>query len=278
MNNTIETITNNQTIKQANVLVQAKYSLSALATDLLSLMLSEILHEHKELPMFKFRYVDIKNKMDKHVKWTSLIEAAKELTKCELEIELQDNIILSHWCSFCRYSKNGERTLELNIDPGLQKFLIDFSSDTTFTISYFNVTAKLRSTYSKRLYTMLMQFANSKNTNKYFIVKVDRFKDILQVSDKYKKYSDLKRFVIDIAMRQINEISEEAGIKVSLEEIKKGKRVDIIKFNIQTIKKASSSKKSYQSKGTANAMDSLSEWLQSDQEPIEAEVIPAIAS
>ena len=276
--NIITETTEKQIIKQSNYLVQAKYSLSALATDLLYLMLSEILKEHKELPTFKFRYVDIKSKMNKKINWEKLKLAAKELTNCEIEIDLPDSKFGAHWCSSYRYSKIGERVLELSIDPKLQTYLIDFSDNVNFTLSHFNTISSLRSTYSKRIYTMLMQFANAKTSAKYFVINVDKLKEILEIGEKYKKYSDLKRYIIDIAVKQINE-SEKTGMIITPEEIKKGRSINRIVFHIERTEKPKSSKTYNKSKpkGAINAIDSLANWLNDDEEIIEIEPLQQIA-
>lgn len=275
--NTITETTNRNNIKQANCLVQAKYSLSALATDLLSLMLTEIMKEHKKLPKFEFRFTDIENKMNKKLKWEQVTKAAEELTKCEIEIDLPTKKMLSHWCSFCSYSKTGERILELTIDSGLQEFLINFSDNAQFTISHFNTVASLRSVYSKRIYTMLMQFSNAKSP--IFIKRVEDLKGILEVGKKYNKYSDFKRFVLDIAIKQINE-NKNSEIKITgLEESKRGRYVETIKIHFER-KSKSANKSSYKANNKkSTATDSLKDWLEkSNEDIIEVEPINTAVS
>ncbi|MFC0309985.1 replication initiation protein, partial [Gallibacterium trehalosifermentans] len=58
-------------------------------------------------------------------------------------------------------------------------------------------------------------------------------KDWLQISNKYPRYNNLKQWVIDPS---IDEINEKSDLKVIYEPIKRGRRIVALKFTIQTKK------------------------------------------
>ena len=46
------------------------------------------------------------------------------------------------------------------------------------------------------------------------------------------KWFDIKRFILEPALKQINENPDAAGFSVSMEEIKEGRAVDRVRFTL----------------------------------------------
>lgn len=78
--------------------------------------------------------------------------------------------------------------------------------------------AQMTSTYSIRLYELLMQW---KDVGKREI-KLNEFKRILQVEGQYSALKDFKKYVLDVAVSQVNEFSD---YDVRYENVKLGRKV-----------------------------------------------------
>lgn len=86
-------------------------------------------------------------------------------------------------------------------DYKLMPFLSDLRAN--FTKFFLNDVVDFTSSYSYRIYQMMMQF---KGTG-YLIVSLDELRYSLALTDKYPQVGDLKRFVIDISLKEISKKS-----------------------------------------------------------------------
>jgi plasmid replication initiation protein len=93
----------------------------------------------------------------------------------------------------------------------------------------------LQSKYSKRLYEILKSYLYSSGNQEKLYKAVCMEYDLgelmpLLSADNYKRYQDLRRFVLDTTMREINAISD---IAVSYVPIKQGRKITGISFAFQ---------------------------------------------
>ena len=84
----------------------------------------------------------------------------------------------------------------------------------------------LKSVYSIRLLEFLTQF---KTTGK-FITDLDKFKDRLCLKEEYKRFYDLKRRVIEPAVK---ELQEKSKLVIEWKPIKSGKTIKQLEFNFK---------------------------------------------
>ncbi len=87
----------------------------------------------------------------------------------------------------------------------------------------------LNSTYAIRIYQILKTKQNM--TICEFEYSIDELKKMLNIQDKYERYNDFKRFVIELSKQQIND-SEVSEFSIDYEEIKTSRAVTSIKFHI----------------------------------------------
>jgi plasmid replication initiation protein len=85
----------------------------------------------------------------------------------------------------------------------------------------------LKSIYSIRLYELLNQWRET--GNRY--VRLDDFKNMLQISDKYERYADLRKCVIEPAIKELN---QKTDFCVSFKPEKQGKKIVRLTFNFST--------------------------------------------
>ncbi len=120
----------------------------------------------------------------------------------------------------------GRGIMELCFDPKLKPYLLQLKEQ--FTILPLKQILSLRSIYAIRIYEMLQQF---KSTG-FFITRVDDLKYKLGLEDKYRSYNLFKRNVILQAQKELST----TDMAFTYQEIKKGRKVDRIKFNLLPLK------------------------------------------
>lgn len=134
-------------------------------------------------------------------------------------IECDYNLI-----SGSEYNVNKE-IFKIKLAERLYKHLIDY---TVYAPLSLDILTKFKSFYSQRLYELLRLWSR---TDKLIIksFKVDQLRFILGVVDKYPEYKNFKQRVLNQAIREINQFG---NMKVEIEEIKVGRKVEEIKFEI----------------------------------------------
>lgn len=103
--------------------------------------------------------------------------------------------------------------------------LIKYFTGLTERYTYLEIQTLLSfsSIYSIRIFNLLKQYKQKKKT-----FNIEKLKEMLLITDKYKNFSDFKRYVIEPAIKDINEHST---MKVSYEtDGAKGKKVTEITF------------------------------------------------
>lgn len=129
-----------------------------------------------------------------------------------------------------------------DILPYINQLRSDFSRIPTKPI------ISMTSAHAVRVFEMLMQFRDTGICK----ISVAELRNRMGLIDEYKKFSDFKRRVIDIAVKQIN---ESAGIHVDVEYIRNGKTVETLNFRFtrDVIKTLENKKKGEPDSGNANS-------------------------
>ena len=96
-------------------------------------------------------------------------------------------------------------------------------TDPNYTAYFLKHVAKFRSSYSIRLYEMLIQWKSVGSTE----IEVDELRQLWVLENKYPAMCDLKKRVIEPALRDINEYS---NLWVKVGQRKRGRRVHSLQF------------------------------------------------
>lgn len=130
------------------------------------------------------------------------------------------------WVFGVRYHDN-EGKVTLGFSPWVIPYLTNIFNG-QFTSLKLSQISELKSVYSIRLLEFLTQF---KSTGR-FIIELDRFKDRLGLKDEYKRFYDLKRWVIEVAVK---ELREKSNLVVSWKAIKgsRGKAIKQLEFTFR---------------------------------------------
>ena len=147
----------------------------------------------------------------------------KNLRDRSFWVELEDGTeTLCSWVNKVWCNKRSGKA-RIRLDDDLAKYLIGLSEQ--FTQYELINTLPMRSQYSFRLYELMKSyaFANRK------IFNLEELKRKL-MAEVYTRYVDVRRYVLDVAMNEINKYTD---LQVSYEALKKGRRVAEIIFYIK---------------------------------------------
>ena len=124
------------------------------------------------------------------------------------------------WVYYVQY-RDGEGCVKLGFSPNVAPHLIGLRK--RFTSYQLQALSTVRTAYAIRLFEMLMQFQETGLLR----INVDDFKERLRLEGKYPRFSDLKRRVIDPAVR---ELRERSNLLIEWLPIRKGRSVTTMEF------------------------------------------------
>lgn len=116
----------------------------------------------------------------------------------------------------------GEGRVRLYFSPKVLPYLAELSG--RFTKYKLQHVARFRSSYGVRLYELLMQWQGKGSRE----IELDWLREKWGLTDKYKAIKDLKRWVIEPAIRDINTYS---NLWVKMGQRKRGRRVVALQFS-----------------------------------------------
>ena len=119
-----------------------------------------------------------------------------------------------------RYLK-GEGRIGFSFSPEVLPYLQQLKEQ--FTKYRLGDISSLKSVYSIRLYEMLIQFQNSGIT----LVDLQEFKERLGISDKYSDYLNLRRRIIEPAVKELNQKSH---FNITFKGVREGRAIKNLEF------------------------------------------------
>ena len=142
-------------------------------------------------------------------------------------IDDDGKVIKSRWIQQVKYLDD-EGAIELVFTLAVVNGISRINGAEDFFTSYLlEQTASMDSIYSVRLYELLVQWKAAKQTPMF---ELEKFRDQLGVeAGEYKAMCDFKKRVLQVA---IDEINEKSDIKISYEQVKKGRSIAGFKFKV----------------------------------------------
>jgi len=212
-------------ITQDNCLVRAAYSMPLNSKRLLSLMMSKV--NPVAIPTGKPLEVTIT--ADEWAKYFGELNAYRAFKRAvedlatrslELPPESKADETQANWLDARSYFHNQGKA-KVRFSYTVTLLITDLYEQFT-KYSLFDVIG-IKSTHTFRLYELLKQFSS---TGVYH-TSIKDMRRILNLNDKYPRYTDLKKFVIK---KSVSEINRETDLLVEVEEFKKGRSVESIRF------------------------------------------------
>jgi len=169
-------------------------------------------------------------KTEEDTEAAALWDSVRRLVKTTVEWEDEDYQGISALIGEALLSKRYRETGKIYyaFGKGLSKQIL---APRAFARLRVHVVLALRSKYAVTLYEILEAYVNRRESS--LTVSVDDFRLWLKVpEDSYAIWRDLRRFVIDPAVDEINEHGEDGGFFVAYEGVREGKAFTKIKFTL----------------------------------------------
>jgi len=165
--------------------------------------------------------------------YSAVKKAVKSIASKCAWVEIENGVeALIRWVDDAVIEHNNG-TMTIKLGHRLKPFLLQLINEGNYTQTELLNFLALRSRYSKRLYELFRSYLYNDFKNAYRLKIVDfdmdEFKQLANAGT-YDKFYDLKRFVLDIATREINELTD---ISVNYTLQKTGRKVTNITFAIQ---------------------------------------------
>jgi len=226
---------NKKMVIKSNELNEARYKLTTLEQKIILSVVAKIQPDDIDFKIYRLYVTDLIALLDIHGNnlYRDIKRITKGLRKKEIAIlETESNSeLVTGWFSSVRYF-HGKGYIEFRFDPGLKPYLLQLKE--RFVSYHLKNIIQLKSSYSIRLYELLKQYEKIG----YREFELENLKKILGIAEnEYELYSHFKSRVLFPAQQ---EIPEKTDLNFSFDEIKEGRSVAHIKFNIY--KKAISKK------------------------------------
>jgi len=218
-----------------NALINATYSLSL--TEQRILLLSIVLArknnqviDHNEYLRIHANDFDEAFDVDKKNVYRDLKTACNTLFRREFSYTQGRTIIRSHWLQSSKYHEDSGE-IEILFARELIPFVELIEEKLCYTKYFLEDVAKMTSPYAIRLYELIIAW---KSTHKTPIFELQEFRNRLGVgTNEYNRMYDFKRFVLDVAINQINELS---NIQIKVTQHKKGRSITGFSFTFVELK------------------------------------------
>ena len=148
---------------------------------------------------------------------------AGELTKKRLMIKTEKEVGWFPWFKGIVYR---EGMVHIQFNDVIQPYLMNLTEQGRYTKYDFPVIGHMQSPYTIRLFELLQQYVKIQKRT----FRLDKLKEHLGINDKYKRYSHFKSRVLLKAQEELNDINV---LTFDFEEIKNGRRVEWIEFDIK---------------------------------------------
>ena len=215
---------NLMTVTQSNLLIEASYQLTLEEKRLIIVSIARIdsrkpLGDGKPIKITAETYSDI-FKLDVNSTYGQLQRAAEQLFDREIKFKDEETGDQGgqRWVSKVVYHKR-QGAVSLWYSEHVMPYLSNLHSQ--FTPYKLENVRSIKSVYAIRLYELVSQYSS---VGRRWITVKD-FRDMFQLHDKYKNFSDLKRWVLNPSIKELN---RKSNYDISFDVEKAGRAVNKI--------------------------------------------------
>ena len=213
-------------VAKSNYLVEASYKLTLQEQRLILACLSKInskTEPPKTITLSASEYSDIMN-IDIKNAHRELNKAADKLYERSITVSDPEKTEEFRWIQKKVIYHKGDGKVTITWSDDVLTYIGQLKS--RFTTYKIRNISSFQSTYSIRLYELLMQF----NSTKERTISLDDFRSLFKINDKYLKFKDLNRDVIKPSIKEINNVSD---LVVYCAPIKKGRNIVALVFDFK---------------------------------------------
>ncbi len=208
---------------QSNSLVSARYRLSLGEQRMVLTMISKIDYKDEVFQGYEISIKELASNLEinEDCAYREAQTITDKLLKRLLRIQQPNGRLLK--CAWIAEAIHQPGSVTLTPAPSLRPYLLELKE--RFTIVPLAQIKRLRSQYSVRIYMLLRQYSNLGK----FALSVDDFREMLDLEKKYQRFNELRRWVLNVAKK---ELDEKADLSFILETVRKGKTISTLKFII----------------------------------------------
>lgn len=175
-----------------------------------------------EFYIITYEELDMINIVSKN-RYEHVMDSLKKLAAFFIEVSNEDEIttfgLIQNKFIFKKYSKQ----IVISIHSDLQEFLLDIKSN--FTQYEIEQIHKLTTKYELKLYEFLKSYESLLEIE----VTIEKLRNVLEMNNEYKLYSNMKQRVL---LKSIDKINDYTDINIEMKEIKTGKKITSLLFQI----------------------------------------------
>jgi plasmid replication initiation protein len=214
----------NDLVTKHNSLIEANYRLTVNEQKVILFVASKIQPSDQDFKIYTFSAKEFANMIGlKGMSFYSeLKKSTYEIMKKPIQLNDGNKTHQMGWFSNITYNDN-EGTINFQFTPLLKPFLIDLQKE--FTSYKIKNIAHLKSGYSIRLYELLRQYGKIKTRT----FGLEELRGKLGADDVYPDYGNFKQRVLIPAQK---ELLNKTDLSFNFDEIRLGRRVHKLKFNI----------------------------------------------
>ncbi|MFW6383697.1 MAG: replication initiation protein [Nanoarchaeota archaeon] len=215
------------TLAQSNLLTQARYDYSKIEKRAVYFIIQQVRKQFVEVPdgqrdLFNDLVVKMSTKslQRSESRLEDIYRALRSLRKKDLFIKDDEQVLCVGYINYFRH-KIGDEELEVQVSHKILPYLVELAEQ--FTSYKLIVAISLKNKYSQRFYEYCSQF---KRTG-FMPVKVSKLREQMMLENKYPRYALLKRYVIEPAQKELEELYNrgECDLYFTYKEHKKGRTV-----------------------------------------------------
>jgi len=219
-----------------NNMLTSRFNLTSNEVKFVMFMISKIKREDKPNKEYCIPLSDLKLNFSS-LNISRLITFCKGIMSHTLTIKKEKSFLVVNWFSHIEY-KHEENNIYFSISPKLSNEL--FNLEREYATPQLKFILGFKSIYTIRLYLLMYKIKNQV-TGTFLI---EELKEQLQIQNKFARYNDFKRKVLEVAKKELvgsiddnGNPTEKSDIYFEYEEIKSGRKVTKIKFTVKKHKK-----------------------------------------
>lgn len=189
--------------------------------DFIYAFISTIKKEDQELKDYSLTLKDLSKKLNKRLQISKIEYIFDSLVNKSFKVNNDKELAVYSFFSMLHYNKQNE-VLTVSFNPKLKPHLLQLQ---TYAMGNLRYILQLRGEYTKRIYMLLSQWQAAGEVT----YEVDDLREMLAIPETYK-YSNFKQKAI---LKAQIELKKKSNFYFEIKEIKDGRKVDKIKFEIK---------------------------------------------
>lgn len=222
-------------VTQHNKLIEHKGNMTLLEQKIIRAVISQIRMDDEDLKEYELSIADFKEltKSSRKDLYEQIREVAEKLIDRKIELQSlnekgKKGFYLTRYILTAKHVE-GEGYLKIKIDPELKPYFLELKNQ--FTQYQLKYVMQMKSVHALRVYELLKQYENTTTKRREF--EIGELKIILGVDEKYSAFKDFEKYVLAVAKKEINALTD---IEIDYKKLYqgRGKKVVGIDFSIDT--------------------------------------------